>query len=429
MFLAGLVLSVLLLSLVGSAMALPDPYVVSGSVNPTYYYKTTVFANEDNTIMANISNAGTETATDVVVDLFVSDVGGGVTSVDSQTIPTLSVNEVVSLTFTDPTIRTAETASITYTATISGVGNDDANWANNTKSSSAIAVKYNGYKGKQYWTGSDPFANTYTSITDNLTFVYSNQTDSSYKAATWANRSEKWTAGDLPVPANATIETARLYFLYNWDKTPLGYPNVTASFNNNPIYLEDLADHHYTDQSNVGTYGNYKYGLYVIDVTNYINPGSDNYFNLTANAGNSEALYPSVLAVIYDNSSDTTKTIFIDENFDQVLNYTKNYGTTPEEATAYAPFSGIDTASAQSATLYSFATSAGPAKAGDPNEGNLLWNGNIVATQAWQGSSNSAYPIVYNIPIGNLLTDNTAGIQSTSTTGMGAVPQILVVGY
>lgn len=57
--------------------------------------------------------------------------------------------------------------------------------------------------------------------------------------------------------------------------------------------------------------------------------------------------------------------------------------TTPEEATAYAPFGALDTSDVNSATLITMAPGAGP------NEGDMLYNGAVIATDVWNYAGSS----------------------------------------
>ncbi len=93
--------------------------------------------------------------------------------------------------------------------------------------------------------------------------------------------------------------------------------------------------------------------------------------------------------------------------------------------TAYAPFTGlaIDTDDMVNATLYSFAGSAGA------DEGNLLWNGSTIASNAWQGDMYSASALVFDVTGYITSNGNVAGIQATNNGGMAALQQILVVEY
>ena len=194
-------------------------------------------------------------------------------------------------------------------------------------------VKYNGYKGKRYWEGGSDITTKQTyDLQGNI--LYSTQPSSSaYSGVGWTGRTETWTASDLPVPSGSTIEKVLLYVSYNWDTTPGGVPSWTATFNSNSLTNGTL----YTDKSNFGSYADYMYGLYVFDVTDQFNPAG-NSLVMTPGTGNSNALYPSTLVVVYKNPAETRKQIFINEECDELAYNPTGYGTTLEEATAYAPF-------------------------------------------------------------------------------------------
>ena len=393
-----------------------------------------VFAWEPNTVtVANIKNQGTDTATNIVVRLYASDVDDGNTAIAETTIATIAGGGSVSLkdatALTDPMIRTTE-GTVTYTAKVDPDNLiAETNEANNNKSSVSKAVRYNGYKGKGiYWVGADNGGNITTRQTLDLNgdIVYYTQPDSAYRGVGWIGpRTETWTAADLVIPDGATVEKALLFFSYNWDQTPGGFPNLETTFNGNTIDLGTP----YRDWSNFGAYADYEYGLYpAYDVTGIFNMNGDN--TLLTNPGNGGAdnkvaLYPSTLVVIYSDPAETRKQIFINEEFDYLGVSQSSYGTTMEEATAYVPFSGmtIDTGSVQSATWHSFATNAGPA------EGNVFFNGNNLANNVFTGSTYSSFAMVFDVK--NYLTDtgNEAAVQGTESGGMGAIQQILVVEY
>lgn len=225
------------------------------------------------------------------------------------------------------------------------------------------------------------------------------------------------------MPSTGTIEDVWLYLAYNWDYTADGNPNWTIYFNGIDITNSALA--WYTDQSNFGGYAYYKYGLMVFNVTSLYDRNGDNNLAMTALDGNLNALYPSTLAVIYSDPNETRKQIFIGEQCDELGLSESSYGTTPEEATAYGNFTGmtIDTSNMSSATLHSFAGSAGP------DEGNLFFNGNTIASLAWQGSSNSASSLVADVTSYITNTGNVAAIQATTSGGMDTLQQFLIVEY
>jgi len=396
----------------------------AATVNP---YPAYVFAREANNVQVKtIKNTGTAAVTNIVVALYASDVSSTV-PVATATIASLAAGATApTQTITDPTIRDNAGSSVTYTAVLDPDNLiAETNEADNTRTSTAKTVLNNGYKGKGiYWAGG---SNMTTKMTYDLNgdIVYYTQPDSAYQGVGWTGRTETWTAANLPVPAGATVEKALLFFSYNWDQTSGGYPNLVTTFNGNAISLGTP----YRDWSNFGAYADYEYGLYpAYDVTSMFSVNSDNTLVTTpgnSGADNLVALYPSTLVIIYRDASDTRKQIFINEEFDYLGVSAASYATTPAEATAYAPFTGmtIDTANVQSATLHSFATNAGPA------EGNVFFNGATIATNAFTGTTFSSFAVPFDVKSHLTATGNEAGIQGTESGGMGAIQQILVVEY
>jgi parallel beta-helix repeat protein len=395
---------------------------IAGTVNPIP--ASAVFAREQNPVrIMNVKNTGADAAANITVALYASDVSGGAVAINTTTIETLASGATSTAIVVDPTIRDLEGSTVTYTAVVDPDNLiTETNEANNNKASAAKSVKYNGYKGKGiYWDGG-------SNITTKQTFdlrggiVYAAQPDGAYKSVDWTDRTETWTADDLPVPAGATVEKALLYVAYNWDQTEAGVPNVTATFNGNVVALGTP----YMDKSNFGAYADYEYGLYpAVDVTSLFVRDGNNTLVMTPNEGNKQALYPSTLAVVYSDPTATRKQIFLNEECDELAYSVTSYGTTLDEAIAYVPFSGmtIDVANVKNATLHLFAGSAGP------DEGNLLFNGATVATGAWMGSANSCEALVADVT--NLIAadGNEAGIQGTFSGGMCAYHQFLVVEY
>ena len=415
---------------------LVDPYDLT--VTDLDSVQSTVFPGESNTVTFTVANNGTYTATDVLVNLYASDVDDGTTPVASTAIDSLASGATTTVTLIDPTIRPitsntsngSELSYVNYTATADPDDTiPETDETNNSMTSAALPIYYNGYKGKRYeYNGEDAASSeTNTSGDINTEHVYDlkgdviySSGDSAYHGTNWTTSTTTWTTTDLTLPSTANVVDAWLYVPYNWDSTSDGDPNWILTFNG----VEIVPVGWYTDQKNFGTsYSTYKYGLYVYNVSNLLNTTGDNTLVINPLAGNSNAIYPSTLVVVYSDTNSTRKQIFINEQCDELLPGT-NYGVTTEEATAYAPFTGlnIDTSLITNATLHSFAGSAGA------DEGNLIWNDTTLATNAWQGDAYTASALVYDVT-DHLGTDNTAGIQGTSTSGMVALQQILVVEY
>jgi PKD repeat protein len=399
-------------------------FTISGLVNCVP--ATAIFAKETNTVtVATIKNQGTDAASNIVVKVYASDVDSGNTAIITTTIASLGAGASTSLTLIDPTIRNLAGGTVTYTAKVDPDNLiAETNEANNNKASTAKPLVYNGYKGKRYWEGGSDIT-TKKTYDLNGDIVYYTQPDSAYKGVGWTTRTETWSAANLPIPAGATVEKAWLYFSYNWDQTPGGYPILVTTFNGNAITLGTP----YRDWSNFGTYADYEYGLYpAYDVTSMFNVNGDN--TLVTNPGdggadNQVALYPSTLVVVYSDPSKTRKQIFMNEEFDYLAVSQSTYGTTMAEATAYAPFTGmtIDTGSVQGAHWYGFATNAGPA------EGNVFFNGNSLGTNVFTGTTMTADAKVFDVKNYLTATGNEAAIQGTESGGMGAIQQFLVVEY
>lgn len=415
---------------------------ISGNVN--HIPPARVYAVQSNNVMVNIINNGPDSSPATKVNLYASDVSSTV-PVAWSSVPSLTSGNTNSVTLIDPTLRpitantvygSASPSYVTYTVKIdpdNTISETDEN--NNIKTSEDLPVYYNGYGGKRYEyngvdvTGSGINDNTGGDIKTTHTYdlkggvVYYTQ-PSSYKSVGWSTRTETWTASNLPIPSTGTVQDVWLYLSYNWDTTSGGRPNWTVTFNGHDITNSFLA--WYTDQANAGTYAYYKYGLYVFNVNSLFNENGDNIMTMTPGSGNSNAIYPSTLAVIYQDPNAIRKQIFINEQCDELgVSLQGTYVNPAECAIAYAPFTGmsISTGNVNGATLYSFVGSAGP------NEGNLIFNGNTIASNAWQGTSSTASAFAADVKNSLLNTGNMAGIQATTSGGMVVLQQFLVVEY
>lgn len=391
---------------------------ISGNVNTVPSFA--VFAKEANTVrVTSVTNNGANTASGIVVAIYASDVSSTV-PVATTMIASLAGGATSTVSLVDPTTRNLDGGTVTYTAKLDPDNLiSETDETNNDKSGAAKSVVYNGYKGKRYWEGGNDITtkHTYDLYGDVL---YYTQSASAYKPVGWTTRTEIWTGSELPVPPGAAIEKALLYVSYNWDTTPGGVPIMSATFNGNAIALGIP----YTDRSNFGNYPNNRYGMYAVDVTALYSTGG-NTLIVTPGPGNSNALYPSTLLVVYSDTSETRKLIFLNEECDLLAVSSTDYGTTSDEATAYAPFTGmtIDPDRVLGATLICFAGSAGP------DEGNILFNGATVASSAWQGSPTAVSATTVDVTTHLAATGNEAGIQGTNSGGLFALQQILVVEY
>ena len=417
----------------------------------------TVFALKDNKITLNILNTGTASSTQTQVKLSAADWTAGSTA----TVPVIAAGGSTIVLITDPTVRSSQGSTVTYTATVDPEKTlGELSETNNTMTST-FPVLFDGYAGKRYWTeGAD--RGTDTDVVTKHTYdlhggVAYSRGDSVYRSGSfskdssvkgWLSYDVLWTTSDMSgVPSDATIKAAYLYVPYTWDNEKIvdnGYTSLT--FNGNSVSQTAL----YTDKSNFGTWADYEYGLLTYDVTSSYKQDEENTATFTRSnpkySDPSEAgyytklsMYEFYLVVVYEDSSKTRKQIFINDGFD-LLGASDQYGTSEQEATAYIPFTGmdIDKTNMQKATLYTFVP------AGDSHEGNLLYNGNVIASNVWDwGGSGTGADGVPQVAVDTRdvtsyiqSSGNTFGIQSTlyngngqstGTSCMAAAQQILIV--
>ena len=328
------------------SLDLPDLIVTEITPNCGY-----LFGNESNNVSAIIKNVGTEAAGAFNVN-FTVDAFSDVVSVSG-----LDVGASKEVTITDPTLRNAgDLVTITVTIDLGGKSN-----------STTVTVMNNGYKGKTYTGGAN--ITTLQTHTLNGSVLYS-VGDSYYLSSgtypNWTTYNVSWNISDLPVPANASVEKARLYVPYTWDKEGVMPGNVNLVFNGNAQIL----DAHYSDEKGWAT--SYPYGMLAYNVTADFNT-SGNVANLTNlyPGGNNVSMRGMLLVVVYGDNSEPQRTIIINEGFDLLYGGSSKC-TTPEEATAYAPFAGtIGDIDNKSARLITVAPGAGP------TEGELIFNGNV----------------------------------------------------
>ncbi|MDD1703570.1 MAG: DUF2341 domain-containing protein, partial [Methanoregula sp.] len=366
-----------------------------------------LFANEPNNVTATIKNIGTAAAGPFVVRVSIND------NSTETSVAGLESGSSTSLVITDPVIRAnGDVVAINITADTGNTINETSK--TNNQYNLTKTVLYNGYKGKRYTSGNDVTTNRSYDIHGNL--VYSSG-DSQYKSGTeeistkvyWSQYTVKWTAADLPVPSGAKILEARLYVPYTWDNSNEAPDRIHLTFNGQAESYQSW----YHDQSNFGTYPNYVYGLLTYDVTSDFKANTQNSATLTRdNSATKISPYGFTLAIVYEDASASRKQIFLNEEFDLLGADSTSYATTPEEATAYVPFTGpdIDTNVTQ-ANLITFVPS------GNGPEGDLLFNGNTIATGVWEYLTNTQVAVdTRDVKSYLTATGNIAGIRSTATS-------------
>ena len=126
-----------------------------------------------------------------------------------------------------------------------------------------------------------------------------------------------------------------------------------------------------------------------------------------------------LLAVVYDDGRTTPHTVLMNEGFDLLYGGAAQ-GTTPEQATAYAPFA-IDAKDAVNARLVTVAPGAGPTK------GDLLFN-DRVWTRVWNYTGTTQIGLDDRDVTAFLAGENLAGFRSDADY-MEAAAAFLVVAY
>jgi len=324
--------------------ALPDLTVTA--IKPNAGAGDNIFANEPNGISVMVENlgAGPAGASTLMVD-----VGG---AKYTEQIGTLAPGTNTTVTITH-NILYAHGAVVNVTATAdSGDLVDESDETNNALTVD-LTVYDNGYKGKR-WThtlGGD--METQVTFSGRYDLVYSHG-DSAYRGAKWPEQTVTWSAENLTIPEGTTIASARLYQAWGWNKMT-GDPAPTMTFNGIAVGAPVAS---YKDRKNWGSY-DYPYGLYVYDVTDQFD-AAGNTMTLTPEADNDYLLYGAYLVVVYEDPATTEKQILINEEFDMVCSRA-SYSVNNDEATVYAPFSGIDTAGITGARAIAILASANEA--------------------------------------------------------------------
>ena len=370
-----------------------------------------LFANETNNITATIKNNGTADAGAFNVSF---DIAGAVTKVS---VSGLAAGATTTVYVVDTTGRNAgDSVAITVTADCDGAISE-SNETNNAMSET-FTVYNNGYKGKTYTGGENITTWKTFELKGNLLYsVGDSYYLSGYYGWATASYTVNWTASDLPVPAGATVKEARLYVPYTFDYADDIPTNVSLMFNGATKTFEA----HYTDRKGFPKdYG--KYGMLVYNVTDDFSASGNN-ATLTNSNWNKKtvSIRGMVLVVVYAYDSEPKRAIFMNEGFDMLYGGASKC-TTPEEATAYAPFSGltVDTANVTSAELITVAPGAGP------NEGELIFNGHKW-TDVWNFAGATQIGINETDVTAYLTaTENEAAFQS-SEDWMEASNAILVV--
>ncbi len=385
-----------------------------------------VFAKETNWVKVTVKNIGGSASTATTLTLTPND-GSTLT----ETLPVLAAGDETTITFTDTAVRTNGdgSVSVTYTATADAAGTVTEADETNNEATGTYTVVYNGYKGKAaYWEGG-------SDVTTKKTFdlhggLLHSFGDSTYQGGStsgggWSSYTVTWTDADLPVPGTASVVAAYLYVPYTWDNSD-EIDNVAITFNGNSI--TGTQETHYEDESNFGGYIHHDYGLLPYNVTGLFSTSGNTAYLEKLNVNTKLAMYGLTLAVVYEDTTEDRRQIFLNEEFDLLGASEGDYGTSEEEATAYVPFTGlaVNPTNVVTADLTTFVPS------GNMYEGDMLFNGAVIASDVWDyGASSGPQVAVDSRDIKTYLTstDNIIGIRSTAgaTPCMAAAQQFLVL--
>ena len=253
----------------------------------------------------------------------------------------------------------------------------------------------------------------------------------------------------IEIPEGATVKTARLYVYWydkwgNYKQYPTG---CLAKLSVNFGGTEFAPAKKYNDQKGFGYYHSPK-GTYTYNVTSKVREaGSGDYTAVVKNTDpkNSTTLLGEMLLVVYDDPAKTNLTqIWVLEGNDYLMSADEthnsyNYGVSPEEATATVKLPGNLTTAAANLSSVCSATLISVVAQGMSPGANLLFNGEVVKTDAWN-TETEAYPNskinLESLDVKPYLTltasgnrGNSVGFQDTGTDGMQASNAILVVEY
>jgi PKD repeat protein len=382
------------------------------AISPNVGAGAAFFANEPNVISVTVTNNG---GLDAAASTVSVNVGG---TVYTAAVGALVAGTSETVTVTDTASHTYASGPVTVTATADSSGviaeSDEANNA----MTSDLTVYNNGYKGKRYTTELGGDLTTQASFDGRYDVIYS-AGNSEYKSSPWAEQTFSWTAADLPIPAGATVDSARLYQGYTYNKMGVD-PAFAMSFNGNTVTPTAT----YMDIKGFGSYS-YPYGLYVYDVTSQFNTAG-NSMTITPETGVNYGIYGAYLIVTYSDPATTEKQILINDEFDNIQSQAL-YSVTTDEATAYATFSGVDTTDLNNAQAIAILASAG-----DTDKSKFFFNGQEY-TGFWADylSNPQIGFSVYDVTSALTSGANEAGLQSydpgTKGDGMYAMNTILVI--
>ena len=478
-----------LIALVGSAQALPDLTVTNTYLNPGDKYANDtvrVYINQSNDISAVVENLNLTDAAGAFEVCFAVDKGAAPWQIGCANVAGLAPasSTTVSITWTPmcanfPTVLsvfpyTSEGFTITVTADCNcancpGCPAGGANGVipesdenNNALVTNVLAIQpyagttgliggvvNNGYKAKHCDCDNpatvplDEFNYTGTLITGGgVTYNASGRGETNLNVGASDTLSHT-----IAIPGGGTsVKEARLYvYWYDaWDgyKTqPEGYladlsvdcqrisDGAWLNFTNATGIAPPSAT--YTDAKGFTKYQNPK-GTYAYNVTSLV-AGSGNYdVTLTNTGAKITKPFGTLLLVVYESATahKTTQLWWLEGN-DYLMAADETHGgykyhVSPEESTATVVFAGAvnNPANVASATLLSFVAQ------GMDDGSNMLFNGDVIQTDAWdsptEASPNSKIN-VESVDVTLVANNNTMGFKDTGSNGMQAVGAFLIL--
>ena len=371
-------------------------YSISGAIKPPY--AGTVFAGVNNTLTVTVTNGNKKFEGIVKLLADGEEVVSSDLSIDAFNTTTLTLIDSTVRPIDETTVNGANNTEVSYILLIVDKYNNTLNSTNDS-----FKVLYNGNLGKDFaYPASNNTINRFYNITGDVIIL--TQDDSKYAGTKVTNVNYTFDVN------SSDISGGLLYVAYNWDKIAGGdFNDWNITFNNQAI--SPIAT--YRDQSNLGTYGKYGYGLIVYDVADLLTAG-ENVLVLNKSEGGC-AVYPPTLLVLTDNNeSETFKLVYIAEDAD-LLSKQVNL-----ESGSYTFMEDIETKDIINSTFYVFAAS------GQKGEGNLIVNNN-TCEDVWNGTSNS-YDYYMIDMINSTLENNIIYFQATGST-IVALQNILVVEF
>ena len=373
------------------------------TLKPEYISVPSIYAGTQNYFKLELTNNDSEAAQNVVATLYLDGELIDTKTIDNGIAPGEDNAKTIEL--VDATIR-----QITET-TVIGDNNENAVYTVVVKEGDveiarqefSFVILYNGNLGKDYaYDSYHPTLRDFTFIGDVQVLT---QEGSTYMDSSTESRTETFT---VSLGEGESVKQALLYAPYNWEKVNVGTVSSCATTFNGAS-ITSIAS--YRDQSNLGSYGKYGYGMLVYDVTDDVVNGENKF--VLSKPKSVVAFYPSSLIVMVNKPSGKLKAVYILEEADYLsTNYSKNRVHSYKSS-----FDNLDKVADGDATLYVFAAGA------QAGEGDLKINGEEYAN-VWSGTYKTFGTYQKDVTIGS--DGVSVEFISTGTTIL-ALHQMLVV--